>query len=112
VHRGYLIMQYGLYNIIVSHYEQYSSDITDTLAYGIYYTSIYRSTQCALPVISIMDLWQLLNLGSTVTHWVRIALWSHQSAQTASSERCIMRIVSYPQGDSPPNPRVLKLREQ
>ena len=48
----------------------------------------------------------------TVTHCGRIALWSHQSAQTASSERCIMRIVNAPQGDSPPNPRVLKLREQ
>ena len=35
-----------------------------------------------------MALWQLLNLGTgcTVTHcW--IALWSHESAQTASSER-------------------------
>ena len=41
-----------------------------------------------------MASWQLVNLGTrcTVTH-CRIALWSHQSAQTASSERCIMQIV-------------------
>ena len=43
-----------------------------------------------------MVLWQLVNLGTrcTVTH-CRIALWSHQSAQTASSERCIMQITSF-----------------
>ena len=41
------------------------------------------------------------------TLWGRIALWSHQSAQTASSELCIMQIVNVPSGDSPPNPRVL-----
>ena len=54
----------------------------------IYY--IYnRIEQCALPVttINIMALWQLVNLGTrcTVTH-CRIALWSHQSTQTARSE--------------------------
>ena len=38
-------------------------------------------------------------------HIVWIALWSHQSAQTASSERCIVRKVNVPQGGSPPNPR-------
>ena len=40
-----------------------------------------------------MALWQLLNLGTgcTVTHcW--IALWSHESAQTASSERSSINI--------------------
>ena len=54
-----------------------------------------RIEQCALPVTTIMALWQLVNLGRrcTVTH-CRIALWSHQSAQTASSERCIMQIVN------------------
>ena len=31
-------------------------------------------------------------------------LWSHQSAQTASSERCIMQIVNVCLRDSPPNP--------
>ena len=38
-------------------------------------------------------------------HIVWIALWSHQSAQTASSERCILQKVNVPQGGSPPNPR-------
>ena len=55
------------------------------------YIYIYnRIEQCALPVTTIMALWQLVNLGTrcTVTH-CRIALWSHQSAQTASSEQCI-----------------------
>ena len=57
--------------------------------------------QCALPVTTIMALWQLVNLGTrcTVTH-CRIALWSHQSAQTASSERCIMQIVNVSLRDS------------
>ena len=36
---------------------------------------------------------------------VWIALWSHQRAQTANSERCIMQKVNVPQGGSPPNPR-------
>ena len=31
-------------------------------------------------------------------HIVWIALWSHQSAQTASSERCIVQKVNVPQG--------------
>ena len=39
------------------------------------------------------------------TLWRRIALWSHQSAQTASSEQCIVQIVNVAQGDSPPNPK-------
>ena len=49
-----------------------------------------RIEQCALPVTTIMALWQLVNLGTpcTVTH-CRVALWSHQSTQTASSERSI-----------------------
>ena len=38
-------------------------------------------------------------------HIVWIALWSHQSAQTASSERCIVQKVNVPQGGSPPNPK-------
>ena len=38
-------------------------------------------------------------------HIVWIALWSHQSAQTASSERCIVQKVNVPQGGSPPNSR-------
>ena len=45
--------------------------------------NIQLCIQCALPVVTIMALWQLLNLGTgcTVTHcW--IALWSHESAQT------------------------------
>ena len=70
------------------------------------YIYIYnRIEQCALPVTTIMALWQLVNLGTrcTVTH-CRIALWSHQSAQTASSERCIMQIVNVSLRDSPPNP--------
>ena len=41
-------------------------------------------------------------LGPTMYGW--IALWSHQSAQTASSERCIMQIVNVSLRDSPPNP--------
>ena len=35
-------------------------------------------------------------------HIVWIALWSHQSAQTVSSERCIVQKVNVPQGGSPP----------
>ena len=56
--------------------------------YITYY--IYTIEQCALLVTTIMALWQLVNLGTrcTVTNG-RIALWSHQSAQTASSEQCI-----------------------
>ena len=46
------------------------------------------------------------------TLWGMIALGSNQSAQTASSEECIMQIVNVPIRDSPPNPRVLKLHEQ
>ena len=45
--------------------------------------NIQLCIQCALPVVTIMALWQLLNLGTgcTVTHcW--ITLWSHESAQT------------------------------
>ena len=38
-------------------------------------------------------------------HIVWIALWSHQSAQTVSSERCIVPKVNVPQGGSPPNPK-------
>ena len=38
-------------------------------------------------------------------HIVWIALSSHKSAQTASSERCIVQKVNVPQGGSPPNPR-------
>ena len=38
-------------------------------------------------------------------HIVWIALWSHQSAQTVSSERCIVQKVNVPQGGSPPNPK-------
>ena len=71
----------------------------------IYIYTYNRIEQCALPVTTIMALWQLVNLGTrcTVTH-CRIALWSHQSAQTASSERCIMQIVNVFLRDSPPNP--------
>ena len=66
---------------------------SDYLKFNIYiYTHTHTHThnriqQCALPVTTIMALWQLVNLGTrcTVTH-CRIALWSHQSAQTASSE--------------------------
>ena len=38
-------------------------------------------------------------------HIVGLALWSHQSAQTPSSERCIMQIVNVSLRDSPPNPQ-------
>ena len=38
-------------------------------------------------------------------HIVWIALWSHQSAQTENSERCIVQKVNVPQGGSPPNPK-------
>ena len=61
--------------------------------------------QCALPVVTIMALWQLLNLGTgcTVTHcW--IALWSHKSAQTASSERSKYANSEHLLRGSPPNP--------
>ena len=37
--------------------------------------------------------------------WKDIALWSHQSGQTANSERCIEQIMNVPQRGSPPNPR-------
>ena len=69
---------------------------------------IYIIEQCALPVITIMALWQLVNLGTrcTVTN-CRITLWSHQSAQTASSERCIMQIVNVSLRDSTQSIRVL-----
>ena len=80
-----------------------------SLPTGIYiYTQI--CIQCALPVITIMALWQLLNLGTgcTVTHcW--IALWSHKSAQTASSERSNMPIVNTSYKALHPIHRVLKL---
>ncbi len=39
------------------------------------------------------------------TLWERIALWSHQSAQTASSEPCIVQIVNVLHRLSPPNPK-------
>ena len=39
----------------------------------------------------------------------RIALWSHHSAQTASSGRWTVQIVKVPQGDSPNNPREYKI---
>ena len=43
-------------------------------------------------------------------HIVWIALWSHQSAQTAYSERCIVQIVNVPQkGLSTQSKRLLKL---
>ena len=60
-----------------------------------------------------MALWQLLNLGTgcTVTH-CRIALWSHESAQTASSERSNMPIVNTSYEALHPIQRALKLYEQ
>ena len=43
------------------------------------------------------------------TLWGRIALWSHQSAQTANSEQCIVQIVNVPQRGLPTQSnRVLK----
>ena len=55
-------------------------------------SSEYMNTteQCALQLTTIMALRQLVNLGTgcTVTS-CGIALWSHQSAETASSERSI-----------------------
>ena len=74
----------------------------------IYIYTHNRIEKCALPVATIMALWQLVNLGTrcTVTH-CRIALWSHQSAQTASSERCIMQIVNVSLRDSTQSIRVL-----
>ena len=53
--------------------------------------------QCALMAINIVALWRLLHLGCRMyayTLWGRIALWSHQSAQTASSERSKVWIVN------------------
>ena len=84
----------------------YESSLTQKIAYIYVYIYIYnRIEQCTLPVTTIMALWQLVNLGRrcTVTH-CRIAMWIHQSAQTASSERCIMQIVNVSLRDSPPNP--------
>ena len=48
-----------------------------------------------------MALWQLVNLGTrcVVTH-CKIALWSHQSAQTASNEQYITQIVNVSLWDS------------
>ena len=37
--------------------------------------------------------------------WGKIASWSHHSAQTASSERCIVQIVNVTEGHYPLNPR-------
>ena len=50
----------------------------------------YTIKQCALPCATITALRQLVNLGTrcTATH-CRIALWSHQSSQTASSNRAM-----------------------
>ena len=46
-------------------------------------------------------------------HIIWIALWSHQSAQTANSERCIVQIGNFPQrGLSTQSKRVLKLPGQ
>ena len=72
------------------------------------HTYTHNRIECALPVTTIMALWQLVNVGTrcTVTH-CRIALWSHQSAQTASSERCIMQIVNVSERLSTQSIRVL-----
>ena len=43
-----------------------------------------------------MALWQLLNRTYGYTLWGRISFWGHQSAQTVSSERCIVQIVNVP----------------
>ena len=67
--------------------------------------NIQLCIQCALPVVTIMALWQLLNLGTgcTVRHgW--IALWSHESTQTASSERSKYANSEHLLRGSPPNP--------
>ena len=94
--------------VIIYNYKSTYQHLFDETIKAIYiYIYIYnRIEQCALPVTTIMALWQLVNLGTrcTVTH-CRIALWSHQSAQTASSERCIMQIVNVSLRDSPPNPQ-------
>ena len=69
------------------------------------YIYIQLCIQYALPVVTIMALWQLLNLGTgcTVTHcW--IALWSHESAQTASSEQGKYANSEHLSRGSPPNP--------
>ena len=60
-------------------------------------TYISKGLQCALSATTIVALWRPLHLGyrmCTYTLWGRIALWSHQSAQTASGERCKVPIVS------------------
>ncbi len=55
--------------------------------------------------ITIMALWHLLTWARmSVTH-CEDCLWIHQSAQTASSELCILQIVNGLYRDSPPNPR-------
>ena len=80
-----------LYFIVSSTLRRFLRPDNFLYIYIYIYTHIYnRIEQCALQVTTIMALWQLVNLGTrcTVTH-CRIALWSHQSAQTASSERCI-----------------------
>ena len=56
----------------------------------------HHSGSMATPALGTRDVY---------LHIVWIALWSHQSAQTASSERCIVQKVNVPQGGSPPNPR-------
>ena len=77
--------------------------------------NIQLCIQCALPVVTIMALWQLLNLGTgcTVTHcW--IALWSHESTQTARARvsEANMPIVNTSYEALHPIQRVLKLYEQ
>ena len=59
--------------------------------------------QCALTATTINGDSYTWDVRSTLTH-CRIALWSHQSAQTASSEQCIVQTVNVSTRDSPPNP--------
>ena len=102
-----------LYFYVLSTVLRKSSFTRYIYIYIYIYTICTICIQCALPVVTIMALWQLLNLGTgcTVTHcW--IALWSHKSAQTASSERSIMPIVNTYYEALHPIQRVLKLYEQ
>ena len=56
----------------------------------IYTYTCNRIEQCALPFTTIVALWQLVNLGTRcMVTYCRIALWSHQNTQAASSEQCI-----------------------
>ena len=72
-----------------------------------YIFQIHKSiTMCSLsyPSYGFMTTPEIGHRMYNYTLCGRKALWSHESARTASSERCIVQILNVPQGDSLPNP--------